>query len=80
MTATASEQDRGKTVVHGTERIGVITDVQGEAVYVDPEWNHVHDELRDRLGWERGDDHHTFEESLVTDIRDGRAHLRDDVL
>ena len=37
MTADLTDDDSGKTVVSGTERIGVVTDVRGGTAYVDPD-------------------------------------------
>ncbi len=80
MTEQLTDEDRGKQVVHETERIGVVTDVRGDTATVDPQWNHVHDELRAELGWDPDDEHQTLDESLVTDVRNGQVHLRDDIL
>lgn len=74
---TLTGDDRGKEVVHETERIGVVTDVAGDTVYVDPDWNHVHDELADELGWDPDDPHHRFDESEVTAVRNDQVILGD---
>jgi hypothetical protein len=34
MTAELSDDDRGKSVINGTERIGTVTDVRGGTAYV----------------------------------------------
>ena len=51
MTAELSDDDRGKKVVSGTERIGVVNDVRDGEAYVDPDWDHVDDDLAAALGW-----------------------------
>lgn len=79
MTAELSEDDRGKTVVHETERIGVVTDVLSGRAYVDPDWDHVHDDLAEALDWNQGEDTHTIEESAITAIRNTEVRLRDDL-
>lgn len=78
MTADLSDDDRGKTVVAGTERIGTVTDVRGGTAYVDPDLDHVPDDLRDALGWSADDDRHTIDEDDVTAVRNSQVRLRDD--
>ncbi len=80
MTADLSDDDRGKTVVSGTERIGVVTDVQGDQAYVDPDWDHVNDDLAATLGWDDSDDTHTIDESAFTAVKNSEVRLRDDLL
>ena len=79
MTAELSDDDRGQTVVSGTERIGVVTDVRGGRAYVDPDWDHVNDDLAETLGWEEDDDTYTIEESAFTAVQNSEARLRDDL-
>jgi hypothetical protein len=80
MTAERSDDDRGKTVMSGTERIGVVTGVQGGRAAVDPDWDHVDDDLRRTLGGgDEDDDTHTVEESAITAIRNDEVRLRDDL-
>lgn len=79
MTVELSDDDRGKTVVSGTERIGVIEDVRGGEAYLDPDWDHVDDGLAETLGWDEDDDTHTIEESAFTAVRNDQVHLRDDL-
>lgn len=78
MTAELSEDDRGKTVVAGTERIGTVTDVRGGTAYVDPDPDHVSDRLREALGWGEGDEPYTIDEDDVTHVANTQVRLRDD--
>lgn len=78
MTAELSDDDRGKTVVAGTERIGTVTDVRGGTAYVDPDFEHVSERLREALGWAEGDDEHTVDEEDVTNVANSQVRLRDD--
>lgn len=80
MTAELSEDDRGKTVVHGTERIGVVTDVQSGQAYVEPDWDHVPEALAETLDWNADADSQTIPESAVTAVRNSEVRLRDDLL
>lgn len=79
MTAELSDDDRGKTVVSGTERIGVVTDVRGDRVYVDPDWDHVNDGLAEALEWNQGDDTHFIDESAVTAVQNNEVRLRENL-
>lgn len=79
MTADLSDDDRGKTVVSGSKRIGVVTDVRGGRAYVDPDLDHVDDGLADALGWEDDEAEYTIEESMVTQVQNAEVRLRDDL-
>ena len=78
MTADLSQDDRGKTVVYQNNRIGTVTDVRGGTAYVDPDMDHVPDQLRDALGWT--DEEYTIDEDRVTAVQNGQVTLRDDVV
>ena len=80
MTAQLTEDDRGKTVVHGTERIGVVTDVRSGQAYVDPDWDHVPEALAETLDWDDDADAQTLAESAVTAVRNSEVRLRDDLV
>ena len=80
MTAELTDDDRGKTVVSGTERIGTVTDVATGTAYVDPDWDHVPDQLREALDWDPGDDRHAIEESQITAVQNAEVRLRDDLI
>ena len=77
MTAELSDDDRGKTVVRGTERIGTVTDVRGGTAYVDPDLDHVPDDLREALGWDDEDGEYTIDEGAVTAVENSQIRLRD---
>ncbi len=79
MTAELSDDDRGKTVVAGSKRIGVVTDVAGGRAYVDVDPDHVDDGLRDALGWEDDEAEHTIDEDDVTAVQNAEVRLRDDL-
>ena len=78
MTAELSDDDRGKTVVAGTERIGTVTDVRSGRAFVDPDMDHVSESLCDALGWREGDDEYTIDEDDVTNVANSQVRLRDD--
>lgn len=80
MTSELTEDDRGKTVVHGTERIGVVTDVRSGDAYVDPDWDHVPADLADTLGWDHDSATQTIGESAVTAVRNNEVRLREDLV
>ena len=80
MTADLSNEDRGKTVVRGTERIGVVTDVASGTAYVDVDRDHVDDDLAATLDWDREDDQHTIEEQAITAVQNSEVRLREDLV
>jgi len=80
MTAERSTDDRGKTVVHGTERIGVVTDIRSGTAYVEPDWDHVSADLAEQLNWDVAGEEQSIEESAVTAVRNSEVRLRDDLL
>ncbi len=80
MTVDLTEDDRGKALVSGTERIGVVTDVRGGEASVDPDWDHVTDDLATTLGWDEGDDTQTVDESAITAVQNAELRLRDDLV
>lgn len=57
----------------------MVTDVRGDRVYVDPDWDHVDEGLAETLDWDEEGGPQYFEESAVTDVRNGQVHLRDDL-
>lgn len=77
MTATITNDDRGKELIHETERIGAVTDVRSDTVYVDPQWDHVNDDLRETLDWDRSDEHHTLDQSDIEAVRNDQVYLRE---
>ena len=80
MTADLTDDDSGKKVVSGTERVGVVTDVRGGTAYVDPDWDHVDDGLAEALDWDSdADDDQPLDESAVTAVRNSEVRLREDL-
>ncbi|NHN60918.1 MULTISPECIES: PRC-barrel domain containing protein [Halorussus] len=79
MTGELSDDDRGKTVVNDTDRIGTVTDVRGGTAYVDPDWDHLPEDLRDALGWSEGDDRHAIDEEAVTAVQNSQIRIREDL-
>lgn len=79
MTAEVTKDDRGKPVVLGVEPIGTVTEVRGRTVYVDPDFAHVPEGLRRRLGWREGDRPYTIEVDAVAAVAGGAVRLRDDL-
>lgn len=79
MTADLSDDDRGKTVVAGSKRIGTVTDVRGGRAYVAPDLDHVDDDLRDALGWADDEAEHAIDEDHVTEVQNAEVRLRDDL-
>lgn len=77
MTAELSEDDRGKTVVYGTERIGTVDEVSSGTAYVDPEFDHVPEDLAARLGWDEGDERYPLDEEDVTEVINAEVRLRE---
>lgn len=79
MTADLSEEDRGKTVVSGTERIGTVTDVRGGTAYVDPDFDHVPSQLREELGWSEGDEQYSVPENAIETVQNSEVRLREEL-
>lgn len=81
MTAELTDGDSGKTVVSGTKQVGVVTDVNASdgIAYVDPDWDNVHEGLRETLGWTEGGGDRRLDESAVATVRNGQVRLRDDL-
>lgn len=80
MAAELSDDDSGKAVVNSNQRIGTITDVVEDTVYVDPNWNEVPADVMEGLDWDRSDDQHKIPESAFSGVQEDEAFLRDDLL
>ena len=80
MPTRVTESDRGKELVYRTNRVGTVTDVSGDDVFVDPDFEVLPDDLRDEFGWDPADDQTVLDQQLVTEIANGKVRLRDDVL
>lgn len=79
MTADLTDDDRGKELVSRNKRLGVVTDVRGDTVYLDLDFDHVPDGLREKLDWDPDAETNTVEESVVETKRNDEVVLRDDV-
>lgn len=75
-----TDEDRGKEVVVVNERVGVVTDVGGDTVFVDPDFDAAPEEIRQRFDWVRTDDRYTLPNDAVADVRNDRVYLRDELL
>lgn len=80
MTERLTEEDRGKEVLFQSNRVGVVTDVEGDYVYVDPDFDTVPSNVAEEFEWDRNDDQHRFDQNYVTAVGNGQVRLRDDLL
>lgn len=80
MTARVTEEDRGKELVYQTNRVGTVTDVSADDVFVDPDFEVIPNDLRDTFDWDPTDDNYILDQQVVTDISNGKVRLRDDIL
>lgn len=78
MTADLSDDDRGKALVTRNTRLGVVTDVRGDTVYLDLDGD-VPDELRDRLDLDPGEETCTVPSSALDVKGNDEVVVRDDV-
>jgi len=71
-----SEDDEGKTVVNAAgDEIGMVVDVEGDTMYVDPDPS-ITDRIRTALGWEEhGEDTYPVERENVARIEDDQVVL-----
>lgn len=79
MTADLSEEDRGKTVVSGTERIGTVTDVRSGTAYVDPDFDHVPSQLKEEFGWSEDDEQYSIPENAIETVQNSEVRLREEL-
>ncbi|WP_435180740.1 hypothetical protein [Halorussus sp. AFM4] len=80
MAPELSDGDEGKAVVTSNQRIATISDVVGDTVYVDPNWNEVPEDVIERLDWDRSDDQHKIPASAFSGVEDEEAYLRGDAV
>lgn len=78
MTADLSDDDRGKALVTRNTRLGVVTDVRGDTVYLDLDGD-VPDGLRDRLDLDPDDETTTVPSSPLDVTGNDEVVVRDDV-
>lgn len=79
MTEDLTDEDRGKELVSRNKRLGVVTDVRGDTVYLDLDFDHVPDGLREELDWDPDAETNTVDGSVVEAKRNDEVVLRDDV-
>lgn len=79
MTEDLTEDDRGKELVSRNQRLGVVTDVRGDTVHLDLDFDHVPDALRDELDWDPEAETNTVDESVIEATRNDEVVVRDDV-
>ncbi|MFC7143005.1 PRC-barrel domain containing protein [Halosimplex aquaticum] len=80
MTVDLTQDDRGKTVVYQNNRIGTVTDVESGTAYVDPDLDHVPEQLRDQLDWTADAEDYTLDEDAVTAVQNSEVRLRTDLV
>lgn len=80
MPTRVTQEDRGKELVFQTSRVGVVTDVEGDDVFVDPDFDRLPSDLRATFDWDPTDDHYVLSQQVITDISNGKVRLRDDLV
>lgn len=79
MTADLSDDDRGKSLVSRNQRLGVVTDIRGDTVHLDLDFDNIPDGLREELGWDPSNDTNTVDASAIEATRNDQVVLRDDL-
>lgn len=77
MSVTFTDDDKGKTVVDaGETTLGLVTGVEGDTIYVDPDPG-LMDSLMSDLGWGQGtDEEYTVHEDAVDTKTDEKIYLQ----
>ena len=74
-----TEDDEGKSVTMGDDKIGMITEVDHGTAYVDPDPG-ITDRIKATLDWgDRDEDTYPLQESRVDAITDDEVRLRRDL-
>jgi hypothetical protein len=74
--AQFSEDDQGKSVVMGGEKVGMIQRVEGGKAYVDPDPN-LTDRVKATLDWgDMDEDTYPLQDDMVDTITDDEVRLR----
>lgn len=74
--ARFSEDDEGKSVVMGDEKVGMVTSVEHGTAYVDPDPG-ITDRIKATLDWgDRDEDTYPLQEDAVDTITDDEVRLR----
>jgi hypothetical protein len=77
MSVTFTDDDEGKTVVDASDTtLGLVTAVEGERAYVDPDPG-LADSLMSDLGWESGsEEDYTVHQDAVDTTTDEKVYLQ----
>ncbi|PSP54872.1 hypothetical protein BRC82_07655 [Halobacteriales archaeon QS_1_67_19] len=74
--AQFTDDDEGKAVVMGDEKVGMVQEVRGGTAYVDPDPG-ITDKIKSTLDWGDADeDTYPLEESRVDTITDDEVRLQ----
>ncbi|MFC7046100.1 PRC-barrel domain containing protein [Halobacteriaceae archaeon GCM10025711] len=79
MAVSITEDDEGKKVVHGSETVGRIVDVEHGTAYIDPDPG-ITETLMGKLGWgDQASDSDTYplQEESVEAVTDDEIRLKD---
>lgn len=81
MPTEITEDDEGKTVVHGNDELGKIVNVDHGTAYVDPDPS-VTDTIMSKLGWsdktKRGETYPLSDESVV-EVTSNEVRVQEDL-
>ena len=73
---TVTSDDEGKSVVDANgETIGIVTNVQGNHLHVDPDPG-LTDQIASRLGWSDSEDTYTIAADRVENVTDDEIRLQ----
>lgn len=77
MSPQISEEDEGKEVVHGTDTVGRVVDVEHGTAYVDPDPG-MTESIMSKLGWaERDEDTYPLQDDSIESISDDQIRLKE---
>lgn len=76
MATTITDDDEGKKVVHESETVGRIVDVEHGTAHVDPDPG-ITDTISSKLGWgDRDEDTYPLQEDSIDEITDDEVRLK----
>ncbi len=77
MAAMITENEEGKEVVHGTETVGRVVEVEHGTAYIDPDPG-LTGTIMSKLGWgDRDEDTYPLQEASIAEITDDQIRLRE---
>lgn len=79
MTTDLTDDDRGKTLVSRNKRLGVVTDVRGDTVHLDLDFDNIPEALREEMDWDPEAETNTVTESTIEATRNDEVVVRDDI-